>query len=447
MVEILIAEDSPTQALLLENILRKSGYRVTAAAPTGRKALEEIKKHRPDMVITDIQMPEMDGYELCERIKSDPDLAQLPVMLLTSLSAPQDIVRGLECGADNFVMKPYDESFLRSRIEFTLANRELLKTAPPGAGLPVFFAGQKYVIKSDRVQILNLLLSTYETAVEQNAVLRKTHEDLKAAQAQLIEAEKMQSVGRLAAGVAHEVKNPLAILEMGLGFLSSQPGAAGNDTAVIVGEMKEAVRRANFVITELMELAAPKASRMRTTDLNSVVEESLGVMNQRQSKIRVVTEFAGDLPACQIDADKVSQALANIFANARDAMRDDGTLTVRTFPKTLESDEVAYDAGGRSGVRFRAGEMVVVVEVDDTGTGIAPENLDKIFEPFFTTKPTGKGMGLGLTVARKLIDSQCGQIDIRNRPEGGVSVTVLFKCLGTAASGTMEKGNAGTGHE
>ncbi len=433
-IEILIAEDSPTQALLLQNVLAKGGYVVTATAMNGRLALEAMKKHKPALLITDIQMPEMDGYELCERVKDDPQFADVPVILLTSLSSPQDIVRGLECGADNFVVKPYEAKFLHSRIEFTLANQELRKKARSGFELPVFFAGQRYVIKSDRVQILNLLLSTYETAVEQNAALRKAHEELKAAQAQLIEAEKMQSVGRLAAGVAHEVKNPLAIMEMGIGFLSSQTGAAGGDTGVILGEMEEAVRRASAVIGELMQLAAPKGSGASAVDLNSLVVAALVFLDVPETKIRVVRELGSDLPPCQMDADKMLQAFMNILANAHDAMSDGGTLTVRTYAKTLGKDEVTYDAGGRSGVRFRAGENVVVAEVDDTGGGIAGENLGKIFEPFFTTKPTGKGMGLGLTVARKVIELHGGQIEIRNRPEGGVRAQILFKCRGGAVA-------------
>src|SRR5262245_45889048 len=121
---VLIAEDSPTQALRLQNMLEKNGFSVTVAT-NGREALEALQTLRPALVISDIQMPEMDGYELCSRVKADPQKRDIPLILLTSLSAPQDIIRGLECGADNFVVKPYNNDFLLARIRTVLANRDL----------------------------------------------------------------------------------------------------------------------------------------------------------------------------------------------------------------------------------------------------------------------------------------------------------------------------------
>ncbi|MBV9128569.1 MAG: response regulator, partial [Verrucomicrobia bacterium] len=226
-LEVLIAEDSPTQALRLQNTLEKNGYRVQVAR-NGRLALAALATYRPALIVSDVQMPEMDGYELCQAVKSDAALKDIPLILLTSLSAPHDIIIGLESGADNFVVKPYDEAFLLSRIRTALANRVLAKMASPDAPIPIHFAGERFVIASDRWQILNLLLSTYETAVKTNLDLIKAQEDLKAAQAQLIEAEKFQAVNRLAGGVAHEIRNPLAILEMGLAFLADQPGVEDN---------------------------------------------------------------------------------------------------------------------------------------------------------------------------------------------------------------------------
>ena len=120
--DILIVEDSPTQTLRLQHVLETHGYRVLPPARDGREALAALAAHRPTLVITDINMPGMDGYELCRRIKDDPALTDLPVIQLTSLGDPKDILRGLECGADNFIVKPYEEEFLLSRIH--IRNRE-----------------------------------------------------------------------------------------------------------------------------------------------------------------------------------------------------------------------------------------------------------------------------------------------------------------------------------
>lgn len=121
---ILIAEDSRTQAEHLQHLLEESGFKVTAVSD-GSQALEAAREHKPSLVISDIMMPEMDGYELCREIKSDAQLKDVPVILLTSLSSPDDVIQGLQCGADNFIKKPYNEKHLLSRIDYILANQAL----------------------------------------------------------------------------------------------------------------------------------------------------------------------------------------------------------------------------------------------------------------------------------------------------------------------------------
>ncbi len=424
---ILIAEDSPTQSLRLQNSLEKNGFTVTAARD-GQAALDALATLRPTLVISDIQMPGIDGYELCRRLKADPALRDIPLILLTSLSAPQDIIRGLECGADNFVMKPYDDEFLFARIHSVLANRGLGST-DGGETIPIHFAGQRYEIAAGRRQILSLLLSTYETAVRTNADLIKAHEELKAAQALIIEAEKVRTTARLAAGVAHEIRNPLAILEMGMDFLSGQPiDESGQD---VFQEMKEAVKRAATVINRLTDLGSPDTLGMRDANLHTILDSALAVLREdiARQHIAVVRRFDGALPQLRVDAAKIGQLFINLLANALHAMPDGGTLTIATGLTTVAASETAFDAGSRAGAQFHEGERVIFVEIADTGTGIAAEHLDKLFEPFFTTKPTGQGMGLGLTVAKKITDMHRGRIDIRNREGGGACVTLTFKTV------------------
>jgi two-component system cell cycle response regulator len=179
-IEILIVEDSLVQAAYLQDMLEQHSYHVSVAH-NGKEALASIEKHKPSIVISDIIMPEMDGYELCRRIRADEDLKDIPVILLTQLSDPKDVITGLECGADNFVTKPYSEGFLLSRIQYVLMNQELRKGIVTEEAIEIFFANQKYSITSDRVQILDLLLSTYEAAVHKNQELEQANEDLKKA--------------------------------------------------------------------------------------------------------------------------------------------------------------------------------------------------------------------------------------------------------------------------
>ena len=186
-LDILIVEDSRTQAEQLRYILEKKGYRVSSAA-NGRQALDFLGQQIPDVVVTDILMPGMDGYELCKRIRSEERLKDVPVILVTSLSEPADVIKGLEAGADNFITKPYDERYIISRIEYLVANRELRKNAETDRATEVFFSGKRYHIAAERLQILDLLLSTYENAHLQNRELLTMQKKLRESNEQLQEA-------------------------------------------------------------------------------------------------------------------------------------------------------------------------------------------------------------------------------------------------------------------
>ena len=176
-VEILIAEDSPTQAAQLAHLFEQRGYAVTTAA-NGREALALIERRRPTLVISDIVMPELDGYGLCKAIKADKKLKDIPVMLVTTLSDSQDVIRGLECGADNFLRKPYDERYLLSRVDYLLMNLDLRKNQKMQMGMEINLGGQKHFISAERQQILDLLISTYEQAVEINSELKQREKEL-----------------------------------------------------------------------------------------------------------------------------------------------------------------------------------------------------------------------------------------------------------------------------
>ena len=260
------------------------------------------------------------------------------------------------------------------------------------------------------------------------AELTQSHEKLKHAQLQLIQAEKMQSVGNFAAGIAHEVKNPLAILQMGIGCLTCRPELDADSLHVVYEEMKEAVVRANTVISGLLDYSSSKELNVQPCDLPGVVEQTLHLMRHEfvNRHITIIRDFAPDFPPCQIDAQKIEQVFVNLFTNACHAMPKGGTLTVTAAIRTLTARDVHWEAGDRSGSRFRENERVAVVTVCDTGTGIPTDQLSKVFDPFFTTKPTGQGTGLGLTVATKIVELHGGRLELSNASERGAVATVTF---------------------
>jgi two-component system cell cycle sensor histidine kinase/response regulator CckA len=196
-IEVLIVEDSPTQTERLRYFLEENSFKVIAAAD-GHEAMEYIVRRQPNLVLTDVLMPGMDGHELCRRIKSDDSLKHIPVILMTSLSDPANVVKGLEAGADNFVAKPYDEAELLARVQHILLNRAQDEEAE--AGVEIVFAGTRYYITSPRLQILNLLLSSFETAVHKNQELERLREEL-----QNLNDSLEQKVGTRTAALRNEI--------------------------------------------------------------------------------------------------------------------------------------------------------------------------------------------------------------------------------------------------
>ncbi|MDP2677999.1 MAG: response regulator [Rhodoferax sp.] len=215
-IEILIAEDSPTQAEQLKQLLEEHQYRVLTAV-NGKAALAQLALHQPTLVISDVMMPELDGYGLCKAIKSDDKLKHIPVMLVTTLSDPDDVIRGLECGADNFIRKPYEEKYLLSRINYLLMNVELRKNQRMQMALEINLSGHKHAITAERQQILDLLISTYEQAVQVNSELKQREKELAHSN------QVLQGLNRIAEGLNSAVSEK-AVAEMALQRALELPG-------------------------------------------------------------------------------------------------------------------------------------------------------------------------------------------------------------------------------
>ena len=181
---ILIVEDSLVQVARLKNLLQERGYWVTVAT-NGQEALAAAREREPDLIISDIIMPGMDGYEMCQAIKHDGVIRDIPVILLTVLSDTKDVIRALKAGVDYYLTKPYYENHLLSQVESALARPVRQKNDGTEEELEVAFGGERHVITSDRQQILNLLLSTYDNAVQQNQKLIKTQRELQKMNEQL----------------------------------------------------------------------------------------------------------------------------------------------------------------------------------------------------------------------------------------------------------------------
>ncbi|MEP4078059.1 PAS domain-containing protein [Haloferula sp.] len=260
-----------------------------------------------------------------------------------------------------------------------------------------------------------------------NDDLVNANEDLQQAQEQLIQAEKMESVGRLASGVAHEVKNPLAMIGMGLELLARRIPEDDEKGRETIERMKRGIERAKKIVKGLVDFSSARQLALEPRDLNEVVRDSHALVEYQLKKanVKVVEELSDELPEVELDGTKVEQVLVNLMINASHAMPDGGQITLRTYVEKV--DDVRRDEGARTKGHLRAGDSVVKIEIDDTGSGISEENAGKLYDPFFTTKPTGVGTGLGLSVSRKIIELHHGTLELANRPEGGVRATVTLK--------------------
>jgi PAS domain S-box-containing protein len=260
--------------------------------------------------------------------------------------------------------------------------------------------------------------------------LRKSLEETKFAQLHLVQAAKLESIGRLAAGVAHEVKNPLAVILFAIDYLAETVQTPDANMVAALNDARDAVLRADTVIRGLLEFSTATELTVSKGDVNSVLEKALLLVRHALTKshIFVVEEFASDLPPAMLDRTKIEQVFVNLMINAVDAMPSGGTLIIRSRCEQLK--EPGPDVGYRRSDRFRVGQTVIVIEIEDTGTGIDEAARARLFDPFFTTKPPGRGTGLGLAVCKSIVALHGGTIRIANRDGGGgARATVIFQSV------------------
>lgn len=242
----------------------------------------------------------------------------------------------------------------------------------------------------------------------------------------LLRSEKMAMVGQLAFGVAHEVKNPLAVLVQGVDYLKQHGKSSDKNVPQLLSDMTRAVERADYVVRGLLELGRPTALDLKPEKLGVIIESALLLLKRQldTSQIHVVKNFKANLPKVSVDRGKMLGLFVNLLSNAAEAMPSGGSITITTALQKLT--EAGSQVGDRKEDVFKMGQEVAVIGVEDTGSGIPEDVLPHIFDPFFTTKRGKGGTGLGLSVARNIVQIHRGTIEITNRKEGGARVTVLL---------------------
>jgi len=457
MTSILVVEDSPTQAARLRFLLEGKGYRVQLAG-NGRLALDAIRRQRPDLVLSDIVMPEMDGYGLCHAIKSDPQTRGIPVVLVTALIDPQDIVRGLECGADNFIRKPYADDYLLVRIEHVLMNRNLRHGADTG-GIALYMNGEKHVVNAERQQILDLLVSTYEQAVLVNeqlqarerqvnelnvrlahhaAQLEATNREIASKNAELEQANRMKS--EFLANMSHELRTPLnAIIGFSEALREGLLGELEPQQSEAAGDIYDSGKHLLALINDILDLSKIEAGKMELalelTDIQELLQSTLTVFKDKalagQIRLRLEMEAIGPV---FVDRRKTRQIIYNLLSNAIKFTPAGGSVTMRMC--ALSRDQLAGRRKVGDDVLPRV-ERYLTICVTDTGIGISEPDLGRLFRPFVQVDSglarKYEGTGLGLALVKQLVDLHGGLMTVSSVPQQGSEFMVWLPYRESAA--------------
>jgi len=259
------------------------------------------------------------------------------------------------------------------------------------------------------------------------ADLEKTHMELEQTQAQLLQDEKLKVVGRLASGVAHEVKNPLAIILWGVEYLMKKFPKKDKNIETILNDINTAVHKADNVIKGVLDFSSITNLELKPTEINEVIEVSLNLLKYEvdQSHTQIIKDFSKGMPKISLDKNKIEQVLINIILNSIQAMGKDGKILVKTYLRKVTVDDM--ETGRRKEDLFKVGDNVQFIEIEDNGPGISEKIMQKIFDPFFSTKIGKGGTGLGLSIIRSIVELHTGKITLENRKEGGVRSTIMFK--------------------
>ena len=401
---ILIVEDSAT--------VRKSFSRLLCVrydcyeAQNVIDAFDQLKKRQIDLVITDVIMPGLSGVELLRKvIESYPQTA---VIVVSGVDRPQRALDAVRLGAFDYLIKPCDEDVLELTVSRALERRSLLINAV------------KYKVDLEA----------------RNEELVRGKAQLERLQAQIVQNEKMASLGQLAAGIAHEINNPVGFVYGNLDFLSqcvndliklvkfydtvelpdSTATAAADlkrqinyettvdDLTGVIADCRVGVERVRDIVQNLRTFSRLDEAEIKQTDIHEGIDSTIRLLSRYFSggNVKLVREY-GNVPAFDSFSAQLNQVWTNLLVNAAQAIGPNS---------------------GEVKIVTNADEETVSVSVSDTGGGIDDVHLSRIFDPFFTTKPVGEGTGLGLSIAFGIVDRHSGRIDVHSEPNKGTTFTV-----------------------
>ncbi len=428
---ILYIDDEAGNRMLVGKILQKAGFDYHEAA-TGLEGLEQARQLRPDLILMDMNLPDLDGYAATTRIKSMPELTDTVVVALTGHSMEGDRERTLAAGCDGYIAKPIQIRELPGQLQAYLDGRkEQIDDAERESYLREFSAKLVQELEQ-KVRELSAVNHTLEERVEEKV------RELDQTRQKLLQADKMASIGQLAAGVAHEINNPVGFVSANLDHLSRDSRALlklikryerlekklpdddpllqeirqlkdeidlhyiQEDLPELLNETRDGLERVRRIVQDLKDFSHSGKSECERVDVHKLLDSTLNIIyNELKYKAAIRREY-GELPLIQGMPGKLNQVFMNLLVNAGHAIEKKGTITLRT---------------GRKGDE-------VWIEIEDDGKGMSPEVQQRIFEPFFTTKEIGTGTGLGLSLSYGIIRDHHGRIELESEEGRGTTFRI-----------------------
>jgi C4-dicarboxylate-specific signal transduction histidine kinase len=379
--KILMVDDETSNIMVLETALKQAKYTSITSTTDSREAALLYKKLRPDLVLLDLRMPHMDGFEVIEQIKRIETDSYAPILVLTAESDPSIRLRALQVGARDFLSKPLDLSEVLCRIRNILEVRLLNKN----------LEAQKDFIEQRVHQRTVDLKQANQQLKKEVAERKRSEEELQKVNQQLLHAEKLSALGQLAASIAHEFNNPL----MGIRNTLEQV-KQGTQMEESLAELVDlSINESNRVMSlslQLKDFYRPSSGARHPLNLHDAIDDMLMLKKNEFNKenIQLIKEYSDYLPEVDVVEDQIKQVILNLLQNANEACPRGGALTIRT----------------------QAFDSVVEVTIQDTGQGIQQKYMEKLFDPFFTTKGEVKGTGLGLSVSYGIIKRHGGDIRV-----------------------------------
>jgi signal transduction histidine kinase len=426
---ILVVDDTPTNLEVLTETLSSAGYTV-ATAISGERALKRLQTQTADLILLDVQMPGMDGFETCRYLKSNPNTANIPIIFLTALSDIGSIVRGFSLGAVDYISKPFQELELLTRVRTHL-------------------------------QLRTLTQNLERRVAERTSELQTALEQLQQSRLQLIQHEKMSVLGNLVAGIAHEINNPLGFLNGGISNAEDyvqdllthlalyqheypNPSASiqenaedielaflSEDLPKLLNSMKEATDRIKSISTSLRTFSRMDTEHKVSANVHEGLDSTLLILkyrlqaNEYRPAIEVIQNY-GELPPLDCFPGQLNQVFMNILANAIDVFDEAAQQSTAGLP--AKPPKITIQTA-------LTNETAIEIRISDNGKGASEAVKARMFDHLFTTKGVGKGTGLGLTIARQIVvEKHGGTLEVQSEVGQGTEFLIRLPIQGRSQS-------------